>query len=96
MVQIENMKSDAFDTTYKKYNRDEPDSCEKVQSKKVVTSSQIEVLIKALGTMVIINKERLNPITMQIEDNGPTQEPILLGKQREIVLNRLVELIENL
>lgn len=57
---------------------------------------KIEVLIKALGTMVIVNESVINPQTMKKEHLGAVQQPILLDEQRELVLSKLTELISKL
>ncbi len=57
---------------------------------------RIEVVIKALGTMIVEPMFETNDITFKKEQIGATQHPILEGDKREQVLNVLVELINQL
>lgn len=57
---------------------------------------RIEVLIKALGTMVLIPQFETDQTTFKKENTGVVQHPILEGEKRDRALNVLVELIEQL
>lgn len=97
----ENMKSDSFDyiyTTGKNGNGliDQIDNSSKKNYYDSKLTEQIEVLIKALGTMVLINEYHTNPNTLKREHLGAVQQPILLDDKRELVLNKLTELISKL
>lgn len=57
----------------------------------------VEVLIKALGTMVLMPQYESDPMVIGSKTyTGNLQLPILLGDNREIVENKLLELIKNL
>lgn len=58
---------------------------------------KIEVLIKALGTMVIEPDIVSDPNNVGQQINrGPVQKPILQGSNREIAVNQLVSFIKSL
>lgn len=70
---------------------------DKEQHDKVLTS--IDVLIKSLGTMVIVPKyERADPMDLGSKEvfAGTIQQPILQGAYRETALAKLDELIKTL
>lgn len=59
--------------------------------------NSIELLIKALGTMVIFPSYEKDPTNIgKVNFTGPIQQPILVDSQREIALNKLTELINKL
>lgn len=61
------------------------------------TAASVEQVIKALGTMVLVPQEQSDPNNIGQKIYGsPIQRPILEGEKREIVLNRLVDLIKQL
>lgn len=60
-------------------------------------NAKVEVLIKALGTMVIKPSYELDPNNIGKKVyTGPVQQPILLDDNREIAENKLIELIKQL
>lgn len=62
----------------------------------ITLPERIEVVIKALGTMIIEPQYETNDITFKKEQVGAVQHPILEGNKRDKVLNVLVELINQL
>lgn len=59
---------------------------------------KIKVVIRALGTMIIVpdyDKDHLDIGAKQVYKGG-IQQPILNGKDREVAVNKLVELINQL
>ena len=71
--------------TYTTINTNEPTLIEK-----------IEVVIKALGTMVLEPKYEMNKETFVNEFAGSIQHPIIEGEQRKDALNTLSQLISQL
>ena len=68
---------------------------DKEQHDKVLTS--IDVLIKSLGTMVMIPKYESDPNNIGAKVfAGTIQQPILQGDYRDIALDKLNELIKQL
>lgn len=62
-----------------------------------MSENSIEVLIKALGTMIEVpqwEKEDPNNIGSKKVIVGVYREPIITGKDREKVKDKLVELVE--
>jgi hypothetical protein len=57
---------------------------------------KIEVVIKALGTMVLEPQYEMNKDTFKNEYAGNIQVPILSGEKREDALNTLSQLISQL
>lgn len=56
----------------------------------------IDVLRTLLGTMVMFPVEITNPDTFQKEVKGSVQRPIIEGEDRNIVKNKLIELIKSI
>lgn len=94
----ENMKSNSFDYTYTNGNGIQAvsNNMATYTNEDFKLVEKVEVLIKALGTMVIINESVINPQTLKKEHIGAVQQPILLDEQRDQVLNKLTELIGKL
>lgn len=60
-------------------------------------AQEIEILIKALGTMVIFPVEESNPNEIGKKTVvGTVQRPILEGSQRDKVTAKLLELVDSL
>lgn len=59
--------------------------------------SSVEILVKALGTMVIIPEYTSDPNTIGKKiQTGSVQQPILVGVSRDKALTKLDQLIEQL
>ena len=59
--------------------------------------NKVEVLIKALGTMVIFPQFEADPNNIGKKNFiGPVQQPILQDGDRKVVVDKLVELINKL
>lgn len=58
----------------------------------------IDSLKSVLGTMVLVPTEIKDPSNIggQVTYGAPVQRPIIEGKNREVVLNKLLELINQL
>lgn len=66
--------------------------------KRSTNFQDIEVLVKCLGTMILMPEFEQDPMNLGSKKQfvGNTQMPILMDRNREIALNKLVELIESL
>lgn len=107
MANKENMKSDSQDQVYS-YGANGLNTYKFTDSATVTTglthtvytpkplANEIETVIKALGTMVIIPEFETNQVTFKKEQTGAIQQPILQGRDREIVTTKLIELISKL
>lgn len=66
-----------------------PDPVDKIKA--------VEVVIKALGTMVIVQDIQSDPVNIgQVINKGAIQKPILLGQNRTIAENKLIDLIKSI
>ncbi len=65
--------------------------------KQEVINQTIESLVKVLGTMVLMPTDARDPINIgKRVSTGTIQQPIILGEDRTIVINKLINLISNL
>lgn len=62
----------------------------------VVKVKAIDALRTVLGTMVIIPTEETDPNTFKKVSLGSVQRPIIEGEDRNIVKNKLIELIKSI
>lgn len=60
------------------------------------TVAKIEILVKALGTMILKPQFETDPNTFIKHQIQPLQEAILLDDNRKIAEDKLVELIKGL
>ena len=58
--------------------------------------SDIEVLVKALGTMITIHDKKVHPETFEAYYVNPSNTSILSDDNRKIVEDKLIELINNM
>lgn len=95
---IDNMKSDSFDMTYTSNGLQNKINTGYATVKKYSTPAEVEAVVKALGTMILMPEYSQDPLNIGSKKHfeGNTQVPILMDKNREIVEAKLVELISNL
>lgn len=73
------------------------DRVSKDQSYDYQAKDKVEVLVKTLGTMVLMSEYSTSNLEIgKKEYVGNIQMPILTGSNRDIVINKLIELINKL
>lgn len=67
------------------------------RSEEEVRLNSIDLVIKALGTMVIFPQWESDPNNIGKKNFiGPIQQPILIDKDRDLAINKLLSLIQEL